>query len=224
MSAILLLLANNAAPAASSSPPQDFAGVPLGSSLKELKSRYPEVSRNPDSDREFQVYQVPALREVRVKSPAAFQIYHGRVVGGQILLDSKNAGYWFDAMVSRYGPPDNCSYCNDPELAIAVWKWPNGASIKIGSEMLTELTSEGASQRAKWLSRDDSNEVADNGDETTDEAGPEGPVKPHKRLPGLGNREASNSSPSASHAKTTGWRGYYDDMNNRLERWLGWNK
>src|SRR5579872_3002016 len=163
-------MAANFVLAASTAPPSDFAGVPLGSSLSELKSKYPSVSRNPDSDKHFQVYQVAALRGVSAPSPAAFQIYQGHVVGGQILLDSHNAHYWFDTMVARYGQPDSCTYCNDAELATAIWHWDNGVSLKIQGEMLTELTSEGAAQRSQWLARGAS-EVADNGDETTDEGG-----------------------------------------------------
>ena len=213
-------IAGNTALAANTAPPSDFAGVPLGTSLKDLKSRYPAVSRNPDSDKHFQVYQVAALRGVSVASPAAFQIYQGHVVGGQILLDSHNAHYWFDTMVSRYGQPDSCTYCNDAELATAVWHWDNGVSLKIQGEMLTELTSEGAAQRSQWMARGDS-EVADNGDETTDDGGTaEVPkLRPHHRH--LIGHSATRQYPPA---KASGWRGYYDDMNNRLEHWLGWSK
>jgi hypothetical protein len=215
-------IAANAALAANSAPPSDFAGVPLGSTLSELKSRYPAVSRNPDSDKHFQVYQVQALRGVSAPSPAAFQIYQGRVVGGQIMLDSHNAHYWFDTMVSRYGQPDSCTYCNDAELATAIWHWDNGVSLKIQGEMLTELTSEGAAQRSQWMARGDS-EVADNGDETTDEGGTATTSKPHQHRHSSGGHAASGSGQPA-HAKATGWRGYYDNMNSRLEHWLGWSK
>jgi|ERR1022692_2736687 hypothetical protein len=219
---VIFSIAGNAALAASSPPPSEFAGIPLGSSLSELKSKYPAVSRNPDSDKHFQVYQVTALRGVSVVSPAAFQIYQGHVVGGQVLLDSHNAHYWFDTMVSRYGQPDTCTYCNDAELATAVWHWDNGVSLKIQGEMLTELTSEGAAQRSQWMARGDS-EVADNGDETTDEGGTAGAPKPHQHHRHLEGHAATGSG-QTSHAKASGWRGYYDDMNSRLEHWLGWSK
>ena len=136
--------------------PTNLADVPLGASLHELKARYPDASRNPDSDRHFQVYQVPTLHGASVKSPGAFQIYQGRVVGGQILLDTHNAQHWLDAMIARYGKPDSCTYCDDPESATAVWHWDNGTTLKIEGEMLTELTSEGAAQRSAWLARGDS--------------------------------------------------------------------
>src|SRR5579872_1894050 len=170
-SMIVLILAS-AALAADSAPPSDFGGVALGTSLHDLKARYPDASRNPDSDRHFQVYQVANLHGESIKSPGAFQIYQGRVVGGQILLDSHNAQHWLDAMTARYGKPDSCTYCYDAEMATAVWHWDNGTSLKIEGEMLTELTREGAAQRSAWLARgDSSNELADNGDETSDQGG-----------------------------------------------------
>src|SRR5271157_614169 len=96
LTSALFLIFVGAAFAAGTPAPKEFGDVPLGASLLELKARYPEASRNPDSDRHFQVYQVPTLHGASVKSPGAFQIYQGRVVGGQILLDSHNAHYWFD--------------------------------------------------------------------------------------------------------------------------------
>jgi hypothetical protein len=222
---LILLGLASAGYASDSAAPSDFGGVALGSSLHELKSRYPDASRNPDSDRHFQVYQVPTLHGASVKSPGAFQIYQGRVVGGQILLDTHNAQHWFDTMVARYGKPDSCTYCNDPELARAVWHWDNGTSLKIEAEMLTELTSEGAAQRSAWLARgDSSNELADNGDETTDEGGAAPAVTSHKHRHVEGH-EAAPAAPSQPHqARAPGLRGYYNDMNSRLEHWLGWSK
>jgi hypothetical protein len=221
-SALVLILAGNAALAADSHAPTEFGGVPLGSSLAELKSRYPDASRNPDSDRHFQVYQVPALNGAGVKSPGAFQIYQGRIVGGQVLLDTHSAHYWFDAMVARYGKPDSCTYCNDPELAKAVWSWSNGTRLNIEEEMLTELTSEGAAQRSAWLARGDSSEVADNGDEITDEG--RAPLTPHSHHRSTEEHEAAPTTPPQHQARSSGWRGYYNDMNSRLEHWLGWSK
>jgi hypothetical protein len=220
---MLLLAFAGLALAADSAPPSDFGDIALGASLHELKSRYPDASRNPDSDRHFQVYQVPTLRGASVKSPGAFQIYQGRVVGGQILLDSHNAQHWFDAMNARYGKPDSCTYCNDPELTTAVWHWDNGTSLKIEGEMLTELTREGATQRSAWMARGESDdELADNGDETTDEYGDAAPVatsRKHRNVEG----HASSTSPPAHHQQPApGWRGYYDNLNSRFERWLGW--
>src|SRR5258708_37744327 len=77
--------------AASSPPPTDFAGVPIGTTLRDLKERYPEVRRNPDSDRQFQVYQVPVLKGANVKTPGAFNIYQGREIGGTPRLDPEHA-------------------------------------------------------------------------------------------------------------------------------------
>jgi hypothetical protein len=222
-SAVFLLLAG-AAVAADSPAPDEFGGVALSASLHDLKSRYPETSRNPDSDRQFQVYQVPTLHGASVKSPGAFQIYQGRVVGGQILLDSHNAHYWFDEMVARYGKPDSCTYCNEPEFATAVWHWDNGTILKIEGEMLTELTSEGAAQRSAWLARGDSDELADNGDESTDEGAAAPAATSHKRRHAEGHEAAPATPPQQHQAHAAGWRGYYDDMNSRLERWLGWSK
>ncbi len=223
-SALVALLAGLAL-AADSPAPNEFGGVPLGASLSELKSRYRDTTRNPDSDRHFQVYQVPTLHGASVKSPGAFQIYSGHVVGGQILLDSHSAHYWFDAMVARYGKPDSCTYCNDPELVTAVWNWDNGTKLKIDAEMLTELTSEGAAQRSAWLARgDSSNELADNGDEMTDE-GAAVPAASSRKRRLAEHRETGHSAPSQPHqARTSGWRGYYNDINSRLEHWLGWSK
>ncbi len=220
-SALFLFLAG-ATLAADSPAPTEFGGVSLGASLHELKARYPEASRNPDSDRHFQVYQVPALKGASVKSPGAFQIYQGHVVGGQILLDSHNAQHWFDAMVVRYGKPDSCTYCNDPESATAVWHWDNGTTLKIEGEMLTELTGEGVTQRAAWLAHGDLNELADNGDETTDDGG--APVAVSRKPRHAESHEASTAQPAPHQARASGWHGYYHDMNSRLERWLGWSK
>ena len=210
--------------AADSRPPSEFGGVSLGASLHELKSQYPDASRNPDSDRHFQVYQVAALKGESIKSPGAFQIYQGRVVGGQILLDSHNAQHWLDAMTARYGKPDSCTYCSDAELATAVWHWDNGTSLKIEGEMLTELTPEGAAQRSAWLARgDSSNELADNGDETSDESGSRPPSTSHKQH----HTQSRGSAPAPSQphqARAPGVRGYYDDLNSRFEHWLGWSK
>src|SRR5215813_15186617 len=94
--------------AATSPPPSEFGGVRFGTTLSELQQRHPEVSRNPDSDRQFQVYQTLDLRGVSTKSAAAFNIYKGRVVGGQVMLDSYNARFWYDKMVQQYGDPDSC--------------------------------------------------------------------------------------------------------------------
>ena len=222
---MLILALGGVALASNSAPPSDFGDVALGASLHEVKARYPEASRNPDSDRHFQVYQVPTLHSVDVKSPGAFQIYQGHVVGGQILLDSHNAQHWFDAMVARYGKPDSCTYCYDAEMATAVWHWDNGTTLKIEGEMLTELTREGAAQRSAWLARGDSNdELADNGDETSDEYGDAAPAatSPHKHRHLEGHE--STPSPQQHQQSASGWRGYYDNLNSRLERWLGWSK
>src|SRR5438874_9039408 len=102
---VLLALCAGTARAAAPPAPVDFAGVPLGASLKELKQRHPEVGRNPDSDRQFQVYQAVELRGVTPKSTVAFLIYKGRLVGGQVMMDQYNARYWYDQMVHRYGKP-----------------------------------------------------------------------------------------------------------------------
>lgn len=220
VTSMLVLILAGVALAADSTPPGDFAGVALGTSLHELKARYPEVSRNPDSDSHFQVYQVATLHGESIKSPAAFQIYQGRVVGGQILLDSHNAQHWLDAMTARYGKPDTCTYCYDAEMATAVWHWDNGTSLKIDGEMLTELTREGVAQRSAWLARGDSKEVADNGDETTDEGGAPAPSHRHRHA------ESHTAAPAPTQHQThaPGLRGYYDDLNSRLEHWLGWSK
>lgn len=213
--------------AAGSAAPSEFGGVPLGASLHDVKSHYPDASRNPDSDRQFQVYQVAALHGASVKSPGAFQISKGHLVGGQILLDTHNAQYWFDAMVARYGQPDSCKFCADAELTTAVWHWENGTTLKIEGEMLTEITREGAEQRSAWMARASSdNELADNGDEISDEGGPIGASgttsRKHRHVVG---HAASPAAPPENHPRPrSGWRGYYDDANSRLEHWLGWSK
>lgn len=224
LTAALFLILAGSALAADSAAPNEFGGVPLGASLHELKSRYPEASRNPDSDRQFQVYQVPMLHGASIKSPGAFQIYRGHVVGGQILLDTHNAQHWLDATVARYGQPDSCKFCGDAELATAVWHWDNGTVLKIEGEMLTELTSEGTAQRSAWMARAATdNELADNGDETTDE-GATTPATTSRKFRHAESREAAPAVPQQHQAHTQGWRGYYDDVNSRLEHWLGWSK
>jgi hypothetical protein len=221
--AMLMVLAAAPALAASSSAPTEFAGVAIGTTLRELKNKYPDASRNPDSDRQFQVYQVKALRGAGAPSPAAFSIYKGRVIGGQILLDAKNAKYWFDAMVARYGPADSCVYCNDPELVRAEWKWPDGTSIRIEGEMLTEMTAEGARQRDAWMARADTADNVDNGDEESDLAESGAAARPHKV-----RRPTAHRAPAQSAARptptATGWRGTYQRWNSKIERWLGFGK
>src|SRR5260221_12865944 len=205
--------------AANSPPPTDFAGVSIGTSLRALKERYPEIRRNPDSDRQFQVYQVPALRGANVKTPGAFNIYQGRVIGGQILLDQNTARFWWDAMVTRYGKPDDCTYCEDPELVSATWMWGNGVRLRVAGEMLTLLTEEGASQRQKWLARGDS---ADSGDETSDLG--ESPTHKASAKKRAKKPAATIASPAGVRPKATGWRGFYEDEKSRILRYFGGSK
>jgi len=204
-----------------SHPPSELGGVPFGASLQELKRQYPEVSRNPDSDRQFQVYQMSALKGVSAKSPAAFNIYKSRVVGGQILLDSYNARYWYDRMVERYGKPDSCSYCTDPELVSASWMWGNGVRLHIGGGMLTMLTEEGATQRNDWMSRGTSNASAENGDEESDIG------EQPRRFAQKKSRRKAAAAPSmapAAEPQPTGWSGYYHAAKNKVDHWMGWSK
>ena len=226
LTAVMLLVLATLAQAASSAAPSEFGGVPFGASLHEVKAHYPDASRNPDSDRQFQVYQVAALHGASLKSPGAFQIYQGHMVGGQILLDTHNAQYWFDAMVARYGQPDSCKFCGDAELTTAVWHWENGTTLKIEGEMLTEITREGVEQRSAWMARASSdNELADNGDEISDEgiAGAPASGTSHK-VRRAESREVTRASPAPNPPRTSGVRGYYHDLNSRLEHWLGWSK
>ena len=199
--------------------PFEFAGVALGTSLEELKHRYPEVARNPDSDRQFQVYQALALRGMTPKSAIAFNIYRGRVVGGQVMLDMYNQRYWYDKMVERYGNPDSCTYCGDPELDSASWMWGNGARLHIGGGMLTMLTEEGASERHAWQARDDSSTVAvaDSGDEQSDVGDkPKPHPTVHKRMAGKKPKPPT----VVTQRQPPGWHKYYDRAKTRFSRWL----
>src|SRR6516162_1364011 len=191
--------------AATSPPPSEFGGVPFGATLSELKERHPEVSRNPDSDRQFQVYQTLDLKGVDTKSAAAFNIYKGRVVGGQVMLDSYNARFWYEKMVEQYGKPDTCDYCGDPELVIANWMWGNGVRLHIGGEMLTLLTEEGATQRHDWIARGDNAVAADSGDEESDLGKTVRPVV-HRRV----TKKRIAAPPQPAPAPTTGWSFYYE--------------
>jgi len=205
--------------AATTPPPSDFAGVPLGTSLGDLKQRHPEVARNPDSDRKFQVYQTLALKGLDSKSPVAFSIYKGRVVGGQVMLDSYNARYWYDAMVDRYGKPDSCTYCTDPELVTANWMWGNGSRLRIAGEMLTLLTEEGATQRQAWLERDTS--TADNGDEASD-LGETPHTVAHAKV--TSRKKAAKATATAKQPPPTKWDVYYANAKARFSRIMGWSK
>ena len=205
--------------ATTSPPPSEFGGVPFGTTLSELKQRHPEVSRNPDSDRQFQVYQTLDLKGVATKSAAAFNVYNGRVVGGQVMLDSYNARFWYDKMVQQYGEPDTCDYCGDPELVIANWMWGNGVRLHIGGEMLTLLTEEGATQRHDWIARGDNAVAADSGDEESDLGKTVRPVG-HRRV----TKKRIAAPPQPAPAPTTGWSFYYERVKNRFERWAGWSK
>ena len=205
--------------AATSPPPSEFGGVPFGAPLRELKTLHPEVSRNPDSDRQFQVYQTLDLRGVSTKSAAAFNIYKGRVVGGQVMLDSYNAHFWYDKMVQQYGKPDSCDYCGDPELVIANWMWGNGVRLHIGGEMLTLLTEEGATQRHDWIARGDNSIATDSGDEESDLGETVRPVM-HRRV----TKKKIAAPPRPAPAPTTGWSFYYQRAKNRFRRWAGWSQ
>ena len=218
MLALSLLVAP--ARAATTPPPSDFASVPLGTSLHDLKQRHPEVARNPDSDRRFQVYQTLALKGLDSKSPVAFSIYKGRVVGGQVMLDSNNARYWYDAMVEKYGKPDSCTYCTDPELVSANWMWGNGVRLHIGGEMLTLLTEEGATQRQAWLERDSAS--ADNGDEESDLGETAHPVVHAKAT--IKKKKSAKATASANQPPPTKWDIYYANAKARFSRIMGWSK
>ena len=200
--------------AATSPAPSEFGGVPFGTTLSELKQRHPEVSRNPDSDPQFQVYQTLDLKGVRTKSAAAFNIYKGRVVGGQVMLDSYNARFWYDKMVEQYGEPDSCDYCGDPELVIANWMWGNGVRLHIGGEMLTLLTEEGATRRHDWIARGDNPVAADGGNQESDLGETVRPVV-HRRV--TKKKLAAPHRPAP--APTTGWSYYYERAKNRFGRW-----
>jgi hypothetical protein len=209
--------------AAGSAPPADFAGVALGTPLRELKHRYPDISRNPDSDRGFQVYQVAALKGVSEKSPAAFSISKGRVVGGQVLLDQHNAEYWLKSMIDKYGQPDSCTYCYDPTLARASWTWSNGTTLKIDGEMLTELTSEGEAARQAWLERA-TTEVADadNGDEDSDLGeSPAHSSSASGHHQGKRRRIAEPASAPA-HRRSPTWTSIYNSGKDRMKHWFGY--
>lgn len=215
----LSVLHTGAARAATSQPPADFVGVPLGSSLSELKQRIPDVARSPESDKKFQVYQTLSLKGADVKSAAAFDIYDGRVVGGQILLDSYNERYWYNRMVERYGKPDNCEYCEDAELLIANWMWGNGVRLHIGGQMLTLLTEEGAVQRHEWIARGDTSEYADKGDEESDLGAEPSHAVVHKKV----NKKTPPPTVVAKRQPTK-WDTYYENAKSRFSRIMGWSK
>src|SRR2546429_8250412 len=122
-------------------------------------------------------------------------------------------------MVSRNGQPDNCTYCDDPEMASARWRWPDGTSLSIGGGMLSEFTKEGESARQAWLKRGDSEEAAGTGNETSDEAGFAGPgrrVRKKKRTESA-PEPASTSTPRASV-----WNRAYGHAKGTVKRWFGW--
>lgn len=216
-----ILVFGGLARGASSAPPSDFAGIPLGTSLRELKQRCPEVKRNPDSDRQFQVYQALTLRNASVKGPVAFDIYKGRVVGGQVMLDSDSSHYWYDKMVERYGNPDSCTYCTDPELVSANWMWGNGERLHIGGGMLTMLTEEGAAQRQQWVARGDADAAsADNGDEESDLGEKPVPVAVHKKK----THKPAAPEPAVAHRHQNKWQTYYQDAKSRVSKWFGWSR
>ncbi len=206
---------------ASSAPPSEFAGVALGTSLKDLKQQHPEVRRNPDSDRQFQVYQALSLKGLGVNNPVAFDIYNGRVVGGQVMLDSYTARYWYDQMVARYGDPDSCTYCGDAELASASWMWHNGERLHIGGGMLTILTEEGASQRQQWIARGDTSASEDKGDEESDLGEPPPQPVAHPRRV---RKKINPPRKVVNEDHPAGWRAYYEDAKTRVARWFGWSK
>ena len=219
-SVCLMTLCAVAAHGSVSTPPSEFGGISLGSSLGELKQRYPEVRRNPDSDREFQVYQTLNLKGVEPKSAAAFDVYRGRVVGGQIMLDSYNTRYWWDRMVKQYGKPDSCSYCEDPELVSANWMWGNGIRLHIGGSMLTLLTEEGASQRHEWIARGDNSPSADSGDEDSDLGEVAHPVS--RKM--VAKKKKATPTPAVASRPPTKWDNYYQNAKSRFARLMGWSK
>ncbi len=215
-----IALCASAARSASSPPPAEFAGVSLGTSLRDLKQHYPELARNPDSDRQFQVYQALSLKGMNPKSPVAFDIVKGRVVGGQMMLDSDGTRYWYDRMVAQYGDPDSCSYCGDAYLVTASWMWGNGVRLRISGGMLTLLTEQGATARHDWIDRGDSSVSADNGDEESDMGEQPKPVVAHKKK----LKKKTVPPPALAYKPPPGWRAYYEDAKTRVARWFGWSQ
>ncbi|HMD49114.1 MAG TPA: hypothetical protein VKG79_08445, partial [Bryobacteraceae bacterium] len=135
--------------------PTEFAGVALGATVAEVRARYPEAKRNPDSDKDYQVYMVPAVKATEVKSAGAFSFYGARVVGGQILItNGSTAKYWLERAVAKYGPPDDCTYCDYPDMATASWNWSNGTVVRFdGSFALSIYTKDGLAARDAWEKR-----------------------------------------------------------------------
>lgn len=154
--ALILALPAPAGASPGAPPPAEFAGVALGTTVAQLKALYPEARRHPESDNDFIIYVVAQLKGVEANSPAAFSFYRGRLVGGQILLDSEVAALWLNRMRSRYGEPDGCTYCDYPDMATARWRWSNGTTLAIVSGgMLSEFTRQGLEQRQAWIARGD---------------------------------------------------------------------
>ena len=191
--AVALLLPTLSA-ASSAPPPQTFAGVPFGATLKQVKARFPDASRNPDSDKQFEVYMVSDLRNPGVKSAAAFNLYRDRLIGGQILLSSSTAEYWLKDAQAKWGPPDSCTYCEYADMATARWRWPNGTSVVIeGGGMLSIYTAEGATARQAWISRGESG----GGEAASDEPAevPARRPKPHQARAAVPARPAAAPRP-----------------------------
>ncbi len=220
--ALALLLAASTPAASDAPPPTEFASIPLGTTLTQLRERYPEARRNPDSDHEFIVYQVPALHGVPVDSPAAFSFYKDRLVGGQILLNNTSiASYWLQQIESHYGAPASCTYCDYPDMANAHWHWPGGTTVVIDGGMLSEFTAEGSQQRLAWIARGESETVASAETDLAPDDLPRTRVKSVARKPApasAGQAHAASKPPPPPSR----WDKLYAMGKQRVMRWLEW--
>jgi hypothetical protein len=205
--------------------PAEVAGVALGATVAEMRARYPEAKRNPDSDKDYQVYMVPAVKASEVRSAGAFSFCRARVVGGQILItNGSTAKYWLDRAIANYGPPDDCTYCDYPDMATASWRWSDGTVVRFdGSFALSIYTKDGLAARDAWEKRGENATEMASADENEDLQ-----TQTAAAPAGKGARKSTAKSHPASPPKkrnpppASRWDKLYGLTIDRIKGWFGY--
>ena len=205
--------------------PAEFAGVPIGATVAELRAHYPEAKRHPDSDREYQVYMVTAIKGSELSSAAAFSFSGAGMVGGQILItNGSSAKYWLEQAIAKYGHPNDCTYCDYPDMATASWRWQDGTAAKFdGSFALSLYTKDGQTAKEAWEKRGENAPEFASADPGEDLQKP-----PAARLPAAKTaRKTTKHHPRArekpqSPPPPSQWEKLYALTRDRIKSWFGY--
>jgi hypothetical protein len=147
-------------------------------------------------------------------------------VGGQILITSgSSAKYWLEQAIAKYGRPNDCTYCEYPDMATASWRWENGTVVKFdGSFALSLYTKDGQTAREAWEKRGENAPEFASADPDQDlqkppaapvalgRAGRKSAAKHHSRA-----REKPQNPPPPSR-----WAQLYALTRDRIKSWFGY--